>query len=95
MILVDSYNIKDLDLKFLRKNIGLVSQEPVLFAGTIKNNLRVGNMDATDDDIQKAAVMANAHTFISELPDQYFTEVFLPPVYLPHQYLWANDTQIH
>ncbi|KAJ0034800.1 hypothetical protein Pint_25350 [Pistacia integerrima] len=73
-ILIDNNNIKDLDLKFLRENIGAVSQEPSLFAGTLKDNIRVGNMHATDEDIQKAAVLANAHTFISDLPDQYLTE---------------------
>lgn len=74
-ILIDNHNIKDLDLKFLRKNLGAVSQEPSLFAGTIKDNMKVGKMDAEDEDIQKASVMANAHNFISQLPDQYSTEV--------------------
>ncbi|XP_050385288.1 ABC transporter B family member 19-like [Argentina anserina] len=74
-ILIDNHNIKDLDLKFLRKNIGAVSQEPSLFAGTIMDNMKVGKMDAEDVEIQKASVMANAHTFISQLPNQYSTEV--------------------
>ncbi|KAK1591872.1 hypothetical protein Q3G72_015055 [Acer saccharum] len=73
-ILVDNNNIKDMDLKFLRKNLGAVSQEPSLFAGTIKDNIRVGNMDADEQQIENAAKMANAHTFISHLPDQYSTE---------------------
>ncbi|KAA8533502.1 hypothetical protein F0562_031064 [Nyssa sinensis] len=74
-ILIDNHNIKDLDLKFLRKNIGVVSQEPALFAGTIKDNMKVGNINATDEEIQRAALMANAHSFISQLPNQYLTEV--------------------
>lgn len=74
-ILIDNHNIKDLDLKFLRKNIGVVSQEPSLFAGSIKDNIKVGNMDADDQQIQNAAVLANAHTFVSQLPNQYATEV--------------------
>ncbi|KAJ9186944.1 hypothetical protein P3X46_002457 [Hevea brasiliensis] len=74
-ILIDKHNIKDLDLKFLRRNIGAVSQEPSLFAGTIKDNLKVGNMDADDQQIQDAALMANAHSFIAQLPNQYLTEV--------------------
>ncbi|KAK2972823.1 hypothetical protein RJ640_028351 [Escallonia rubra] len=74
-IFVDNHNIKDLELKFLRKNIGAVSQEPSLFAGTIRDNMKVGNIDADDQQIQSAAVMANAHTFISQLPNQYLTEV--------------------
>ncbi|KAK3404151.1 hypothetical protein EUGRSUZ_K00501 [Eucalyptus grandis] len=73
--LVDNHNIKDLDLKCLCQNIGAVSQEPSLFAGTIKDNLKVGNMDADDQQIENAAMMANAHNFISHLPDKYLTEV--------------------
>ncbi|KAK3042795.1 hypothetical protein RJ639_001068 [Escallonia herrerae] len=73
-IFVDNHNIKDLELKFLRKNIGAVSQEPSLFAGTIRDNMKVGNIDADDQQIQSAAVMANAHIFISQLPNQYLTE---------------------
>ncbi|KAF5730061.1 hypothetical protein HS088_TW20G00431 [Tripterygium wilfordii] len=74
-IFIDNHNIKDLDLKFLRRNIGTVSQEPSLFSGTIKENVMVGNMDADDEQIQKAATMANAHSFISQLPENYLTEV--------------------
>ncbi|CAJ1974513.1 unnamed protein product [Sphenostylis stenocarpa] len=75
VIFIDHHNIKDLNLKFLRRNIGAVSQEPSLFAGTIKDNLRVGKTDADDQEIQEAAVMANAHSFISQLPNQYLTDV--------------------
>ncbi|OVA09398.1 ABC transporter [Macleaya cordata] len=74
-VLIDGHNIKDLNLKFLRRNIGVVSQEPSLFAGTIKDNLKVGNMSATDEQIERVAIMANMHSFISQLPNQYSTEV--------------------
>ncbi|KAI4306591.1 hypothetical protein L6164_029852 [Bauhinia variegata] len=74
-IFIDRHNIKDLDLKFLRQIMGAVSQEPSLFSGTIKDNLKVGDPDADDQEIQYAAVMSNAHSFISQLPDQYQTEV--------------------
>ncbi|KAL6659319.1 hypothetical protein ACP70R_003359 [Stipagrostis hirtigluma subsp. patula] len=74
-ILIDGQNIKDLDLKSLRKNIGSVSQEPSLFSGTIMDNLRIGKTDATDEEITEAAKTANVHSFISKLPDQYSTEV--------------------
>lgn len=81
-ILIDNHNIKDLDLKFLRRNVGAVSQEPSLFAGTIKDNLMVGKMDANDQEIENASTTANAHSFISQLPDQYSTEVIdLHPSY--------------
>ncbi|KAK4433214.1 ABC transporter B family member 19 [Sesamum alatum] len=74
-ILIDNHSIKDLDLKFLRRNIGLVSQEPSLFSGNIKDNIKAGNSNADDDEIHKAAQMANAHSFISQFPEQYLTEV--------------------
>ncbi|KAJ4832489.1 hypothetical protein Tsubulata_000037 [Turnera subulata] len=74
-VLIDNNNVKELDLKYLRKNVGAVSQEPSLFAGNIKDNLKVGNMDANDEQIQRAATMANAHSFIEQLPDQYSTQV--------------------
>lgn len=75
MVLIDNQNIKELDLKCLRRNIGSVSQEPSLFSGTIMDNLRIGKMDATDEEIIKAAKTANVHSFISKLPNQYSTEV--------------------
>ena len=76
-ILIDGQNIKELDLKSLRRNIGSVSQEPALFSGTIMDNLRIGKLDATDEEIIEAAKTANVHSFISKLPDQYSTEVRL------------------
>ncbi|XP_024030607.1 ABC transporter B family member 19 [Morus notabilis] len=74
-ILIDDHNIKNLGLKYLRRNVGLVSQEPALFSGTVKDNVRIGNMDADDQQIQKVAEMANAHSFISQFPNRYFEEV--------------------
>ncbi|PAN33641.1 hypothetical protein PAHAL_6G035500 [Panicum hallii] len=74
-VLIDNQNIKELDLKSLRRNIGSVSQEPSLFSGTIMDNLRIGKMDATDEEIIEAAKTANVHSFIYKLPNQYATEV--------------------
>ncbi|KAI7726106.1 hypothetical protein M8C21_021578, partial [Ambrosia artemisiifolia] len=75
-VLIDDHNVKYLDIKFLRTNIGAVSQEPALFSGTIKDNMKVGgNKDADDEQIERASIMANAHTFISQLPNQYLTDV--------------------
>ena len=56
-------------MKWLREHIGIVSQEPVLFGTTIFENIRYGREDATKDDIENAARMANAHDFIMKLPD--------------------------
>ncbi|TVU42770.1 hypothetical protein EJB05_09191, partial [Eragrostis curvula] len=74
-IFIDGHNIKKLDLKYLRRNIASVSQEPSLFSGTIKDNLRIGKMDASDEEITEAARTANVHSFISKLPNEYLTEV--------------------
>ena len=64
-------NIKELNLKWLRSHIGVVSQEPVLFDTTIAGNIRYGKEDATMEEIQEAAKEANAHDFITSLPDGY------------------------
>ncbi|GJN39656.1 hypothetical protein PR202_gb28788 [Eleusine coracana subsp. coracana] len=58
-IFIDGHNIKKLDLKYLRRNIASVSQEPSLFSGTIKDNLRIGKMEAADEEITEAAMTAN------------------------------------
>ena len=66
--MVDGHDIKDLNLKWLRDQIGVVSQEPVLFAATIADNIGYGHPDATQDLIEAAAIEANAHDFIVKLP---------------------------
>ena len=65
-IFIDDKNIKDVSLKALRENIGYVSQEPVLVIGTVRENLRYGNKDATDEDIKIALQKANA-TFVYDM----------------------------
>ncbi|XP_037954077.1 multidrug resistance protein homolog 49-like [Teleopsis dalmanni] len=72
---LDGINIKDLNVGWLRSQIGVVGQEPVLFATTIEENIRYGNLSASVEDIQKAARMANCHDFISKLPNGYDTLV--------------------
>ncbi len=74
-ITVDGVNIYDLDLHWLREQVGVVSQEPTLFSGTIKENVRLGRLDATDAEIEEACKRANAHDFISEMPKRYDTPV--------------------
>lgn len=72
-ILIGDTNIKDFEVHSLRKNIGLVSQEPFLFNDTIKNNIAYGQENYTDEDIEKAAKAAYADEFINELPEKYET----------------------
>ena len=74
-ILVGGKDIRSLNLKWLRGNIGLVSQEPVLFDTTIAENIRYGKEGTTMEEIEAAAKKANAHDFISELPNGYNTLV--------------------
>ncbi|CAH8570393.1 unnamed protein product [Schistosoma bovis] len=74
-VLIEDEDIKNLDLKAYRNQIGCVQQEPVLFEGTISDNIRLGKLDATQDEIEEAAKLANAHGFIQQLPDGYDTFV--------------------
>ena len=68
-VLLDGKDIRTLSVAWLRSHIGIVSQEPVLFTGSIEENIRFGKPDATDDEVQAAAKMANAHDFIMTLPE--------------------------
>ncbi len=74
-IYIDGMNIKNITLRSLRANIGVVAQDVYLFSGSIKENIAYGKSDATDDEIINAAVLAGAHDFISSLPDGYDTYV--------------------
>ena len=74
-ILIDGLNIKDVTLKSLRENIGVVAQDVYLFSGTIKENIAYGKNDATDEEIIASAKMAGAHEFIEALPNGYDTYV--------------------
>ncbi len=74
-IAIDGKDIRDLCLKSLRKNIGIVQQEVYLFAGTVMENIRYGNLEATEEEVMEAAKNANAHDFIMELPEGYNTYI--------------------
>ena len=72
---MDGAPIKDLDLNYLRQNIGVVSQEPLLFDTSIMENIRSGKPGATDEEVMEAAKSANAHEFIKGFPEGYNTGV--------------------
>ena len=77
-VLLDGVDLKTLSLKWLRQQMGLVSQEPVLFVGTVLENISYGKQDGTAsrEEVDEAAKMANAHGFISDhLPSKYDTQV--------------------
>ncbi|MBC1195936.1 ABC transporter ATP-binding protein [Microcystis aeruginosa BLCCF158] len=74
-ILIDGVDIRDVTLKSLRRQIGVVLQENILFSGTIAQNIAFGQGDFNLQEVEKAAKIANAHQFISELSQGYYTYV--------------------
>lgn len=72
-ILIDGYDIREYTRDSLRKCFGIVLQDTYLFSGTIKENIKYGKLDATDEEVEKAAAMANADVFIKRLPKGYDT----------------------
>jgi ABC transporter fused permease/ATP-binding protein len=75
VIRIDGHELRLLDANWLRTQIGTVAQEPVLFSTAVAANIRYGRPEATDDEVEAAARAANAHDFVSELPEGYETEV--------------------
>lgn len=74
-ILIDGVDVKDMQTASLRKLIGVVSQDSILFNDTIKNNLLIGKPDATDEELITAAKIANAYEFINDLPEGFETNI--------------------
>jgi len=74
-IVIDGYSVKDVTLRSLRSQMGIVLQDSFLFSGTIRDNIRYGKLDATEEEIIEAAKTVSAHRFISQLPAGYDTEV--------------------
>ncbi|RIX50229.1 ABC transporter ATP-binding protein [Paenibacillus nanensis] len=72
-ILIDGSDIRHIDKHSLRQQIGLVLQDAYVFSGTIRENIRYGRLDASDEEVEEAARLANADTFIRKLPDGYDT----------------------
>ena len=74
-ILIDGYDIGKVELYSLRRQIGIVPQDPLLFSGTVSDNIALTNPDASSEEIVRAARLANAHDFIMDLPSGYSTPV--------------------
>jgi ABC transporter fused permease/ATP-binding protein len=72
---LDGRDLRELDPKWLRRQIGVVAQEPMLFSSSIRDNVRYGRADATDAEVERAARAANAHDFIVGFPEGYATKV--------------------
>ncbi len=74
-VLIDGYNVRDVTQSSLRRQIGVVLQEPFLFTGTIRENIRYGRLEATDAEVEEAAKVVGAHELISRLPTGYDTVI--------------------
>ena len=74
-IKIDDINIKDIDIYSLRNIISIVSQDSILFNDSIYNNIKIGNLNATNEDVINAAKAANAHEFILQCEDSYQTNI--------------------
>ena len=74
-IKIDGYDIDKVELYSLRRQIGIVPQEPILFSGTVLDNISLTQSEANNDDIVRAAKLAEAHDFIMKLPNGYSTNV--------------------
>ncbi len=74
-VLIDGVDVRDVAQRSLREQMGIVPQDPFLFSGAIADNIRFGRPDAPDDAVEDAARMANAHDFITRLPDGYATVI--------------------
>ncbi|MNU50553.1 putative ABC transporter ATP-binding protein [compost metagenome] len=74
-ITIDGHDIRDVTLQSLRSQIGIVLQDTFIFSGSIRDNIRFGRLDATDEEVEAAARAVDAHDFITQLPGGYETEV--------------------
>ncbi len=74
-VLLDGADVRDVRLADLRREIGIVSQDPFLFSTTVRDNIAFGATAATDEEVERAALMAQAHEFVSKLPDGYETVI--------------------
>ena len=74
-VLIDGIDVRDVAQRSLRRQMGIVPQDPFLFSGTIADNIRFGDPDASDEDVEAAARLANAHEFIMRTPEGYGTRI--------------------
>jgi len=74
-VAIDGYDVKKVSIESLRKQMGIMTQDNFLFSGTIRDNIRYGKLDATDEEIEAAAKSVSAHDFIMKLPKGYDTEL--------------------
>jgi ABC-type multidrug transport system fused ATPase/permease subunit len=74
-VTIDGTDVRDVTLSSLRREIGVIAQDPFLFSATVRENIAFGRVDATDEEIERAAQQAQAHEFVEQLPDGYDTVI--------------------
>jgi ABC-type multidrug transport system fused ATPase/permease subunit len=74
-VAIDGHDVRGLKLASLRREIGVIAQDPFLFSATVRENIAFGRPDATDEDVERAAVLAQAHEFVAALPEGYETVI--------------------
>jgi ATP-binding cassette subfamily B protein len=74
-VTIDGADVRDVDLTSLRSAIGVIAQDPFLFSATVRENIAFGRADATDDEVERAARLAQAHEFVAALPEGYDTVI--------------------
>src|SRR4051794_15815381 len=74
-VLIDGADVRELTLTSLRREIGVIAQDPFLFSATVRENIAFGRPDATDEDVERAAQLAQAHEFVEALPEGYDTVI--------------------
>ena len=74
-VTIDGVDVRDLQLTSLRRAIGVIAQDPFLFSATVRENIAFGSADATDEEIERAARLAQAHEFVEALPEGYDTVI--------------------
>jgi ATP-binding cassette subfamily B protein len=74
-VTIDGTDVRDVTLRSLRREIGVISQDPFLFSATVRENIAFGREDASEEDVERAAALAQAHEFVSQLPQGYDTVI--------------------
>ncbi|HEX3806107.1 MAG TPA: ABC transporter ATP-binding protein [Gaiellaceae bacterium] len=74
-VTIDGADVRDVTLASLRREIGVISQDPFLFSATVRENIAFGRVDATDEEVERAAHLAQAHEFVEQLPEAYDTVI--------------------
>jgi len=82
-VFLDGNDIRELNVRWLRSNIAVVGQEPILFDTTIEDNIKLGGIDVSTEDVVKAAKLANCYDFINKMPQASARQLFYFSSFIP------------